>query len=123
MQLGVMGAHDCAIVADQLFARIAEVSQRLIVQEALLFQDWIHLIGARVRVAASSHRCTPEHRTERRLRHVAVERHRRTGVRIGRWGFRLLFSRCLSRRGVTYLDALCALGLLPVSLGRFTVTD
>jgi len=37
MELGVMRAHDCALVADELFARVAEVAKRLLVQQTILF--------------------------------------------------------------------------------------
>ena len=35
VQLRVVRAHHCAVVADQLLARVAEVPQRLLVQEAV----------------------------------------------------------------------------------------
>lgn len=55
VKLGVMRTHNCAIVTNELFTRIAEVSQRLVVKETLLLKDRIHLISARVRVASTKH--------------------------------------------------------------------
>ena len=57
VKLSVVRTHNCAIVANELFTRVAEVSQRLVVKETLFLKDRIHLISARVRVAATKH-CT-----------------------------------------------------------------
>jgi hypothetical protein len=114
VKLGIVGTHNCAIVANELFTRIAEISQRLIVKETLFLKDRIHLIGARVWVAST------KHSTKGALRHRLSERH--SGISsVGlRW---LLVSwwchnRCslrlllLSRWGITYLDTLLALCFL-----------
>jgi hypothetical protein len=50
VQLGVVRAHHGAVVADELLAGVAEVAQGLVVQETLLFQNWVHLVGVGVRV-------------------------------------------------------------------------
>jgi hypothetical protein len=36
VELGVVRTHNSAVIADQLFARIAEVSERLMVKETIL---------------------------------------------------------------------------------------
>ena len=63
MKLGIVRTHNCAIVTNELFTRVAEVSQGLVVKETLFLKDRIHLISARVGVAST------KHRTEGTLRH------------------------------------------------------
>jgi len=114
VKLGVVRTHNCAIVANELFTRVAEVSQRLVVKETLFLKYRIHLISARMRVAST------KHSTKRALRHRLSERH----AGIPSVGLRYLLvswwrqSRCslglflLSRWGITYLDTLLALCFL-----------
>jgi hypothetical protein len=37
MELGIVRAHDCALVTYELFARVTEVAKRLLVQQTILF--------------------------------------------------------------------------------------
>ena len=46
VQLSVVWAHYCAVVANQLLARITEISQLLIVEEALLLGLWVERVHA-----------------------------------------------------------------------------
>ena len=55
MKLGIVWAHDRAIVANKLFARVAKVAQRLVVKETLLLEDRIHLIGTWMWIASTKH--------------------------------------------------------------------
>jgi len=44
MQLGIVRTHHCAIITDQFFARVTEVSKWLMVQEAIQFSFRIHVV-------------------------------------------------------------------------------
>lgn len=50
MELGVMRAHNSAVIANEFLTRVAEVSQRLVMQKALLLQDWVHLVRMGMRI-------------------------------------------------------------------------
>lgn len=50
VKLRVVRTHDSAVVANQLVTRIAEVAKLLVVEEAQVLQDWIHLEGLGMRV-------------------------------------------------------------------------
>ena len=54
MELSVVRAHNCAIVAYKLFTRVTEISQRLVVQETLLFQNRVHLVSMRMWILSTS---------------------------------------------------------------------
>ena len=51
MKLSVVRTHNSTIITDQFFARIAEVSQHLVMQKTLSLQHWIHIISMRLRKA------------------------------------------------------------------------
>ena len=116
MKLGVLWAHNCAVVADKPFTRVTEVSQWLVVEETLLFQDGVHLVSMRVGILS----------TTKAIIHTRVEglgshsSKLRRLVGVHRWS-----QRCRIRRSrrfsilnlFTNLNALGALGII-VSLFR-----
>lgn len=44
MQLGIVRTHNSTIITDQFFARVTEVSKRLMMQEAIQFSFRIHVV-------------------------------------------------------------------------------
>jgi hypothetical protein len=122
MKLRVMRTHDRAIVANELFTRVAKEPQWLVVQETLFFHDWIHLIHVRVRIPTLPICVTSLHllrtsvkrlRTTTEVRRlVRVCRRHRRGFLAGRW-FRIL-------RLLSYLHTLLTLGIFISGLGSYT---
>ena len=110
-----MWPHNGAIVTNKLLTWIAEVSQRLIVQETLLLEEWIHLVGTWVGITSSKH-CT-----EWTLWHWCSEWHTWHSIIRLRW-LSIINLRRLNRHrigllllswwSITYLYALLALCII-----------
>lgn len=64
MELGVVGSHDCAVVADQFFTGVTEVTQLLTMQETLALGIWVLLVLVVVHAATWS---TAKHHTKGRV--------------------------------------------------------
>lgn len=116
MELGIVRAHNCTVVTYKLFTRITEISQWLVVQETLLFQDRVHLVSMRMRILSPT----------KAIIHTRVERLRSHSSKL-RWliGVHSWSQRCwILRSGwlrifnfLTNLNALCTLCII-ISLFR-----
>lgn len=116
VELRVVRAHHCTVVADQLLTRVTEIAEGLVVQETLLFQNWVHLVSLRVRVLSTTEASI--HTGVKGLRGHASELWGLVRVDGGGWRCWVLRSRWLGIFNFfTNLNALGTLGII-ISLFR-----
>ena len=117
MELGVVWAHHRAVVADELLARVTEIAQGLVVQETLLFQNWVHLVGMGMGVLSTTSTEAIIHTRVERLRCHSPELRWLVGVYGGSWRCGVLRSRWLSI--FNFFTNLNALGTLRIIISLF----